>query len=292
MSLTVRVGVDIGGTRIRAAAVDGTAGAADIHQRLTRAERPAGEIVGDMVSLIREAAPRGALEVGVGVPTTMDEAGRLRPCLNLPTFGTFPLREELEARLGCRVRLGNDAACFTLGEQARGAARGARVAIGLTLGTSVGLGIVVGGAAFHGAHGDAGEIWRSPARLLPNGPSGANLHDLLGAHAVSRHWREATGSVRDPSEIAGSAARGDREALDAFARFGADLGSVLCWLCDILDPDVAVIGGAAAASFPLFQPAAAAMLADRRCSVVASALGDGAALIGAASLVREPGEST
>jgi len=160
----VYVGVDLGGTRIRAAAVSSTGTIDKFRQRPTQSDRPAMHIVEDVVELVQEVAPVGLAGIGVGVPTTLDERGCLRPCLNLPTFGSFNLGAELQTRLNTKVQLENDARCFTLGEWAWGAARGVRIAVGLTLGTSVGLGIVVDGVPFRGAHGDAGEIWRSPTR--------------------------------------------------------------------------------------------------------------------------------
>jgi glucokinase len=290
MSAYSYIGVDLGGTRMRAAVVDGNGRAGPIHQRLTQAERPAAAVVADIANLVREAAPRGTVKVGVGVPTTLDEAGRLRPCPNLPTFGSYALREELEDRLGATVRLANDAGCFALGEWAWGAAKGSRTAIGLTLGTSVGLGIVMeNGALFRGSHGEAGEIWRSPAGALSADPSVVNIHELLGGRAIARGYEARTGNRLDPAAIADRAARGDAEAIAVFMAYGAQTGKVLCWLCDILDPECAVIGGGVAASFELFRPAVEAAMKDRRCVVAASVLGDGAAILGAASLVTETG---
>jgi glucokinase len=284
MSTDVLVGLDLGGTRMRAAVVDETGNVAGIHQRPTRAERSALSIMDDVADLIREAAPHGPIKVGAGVPTTLDEAGRLRPCLNLPTFGSLALREELESRLGAPVRLENDASCFARGEWAWGAAKGARTAIGLTLGTSVGLGIIMEGAVFHGAHGEAGEIWRSPARLLPEGSIEDDVHTRLGGQAISRGYSTRSGKNLDPAAVAGLATRGDGDAMATFEEYGRDLGRVLCWICDILDPDLAVIGGAVAASFALLLPPVTAAMKDRRCTVAASVLGDRAAILGAASL--------
>jgi predicted NBD/HSP70 family sugar kinase len=292
MSVDVCVGVDLGGTRTRAAVVDESGKVSEIHQRLTRAERPALSIVDDVADLVREVTSRGSMKVGVGVPTTLDEAGRLRPCLNLPTFRSFALREELESRLGEPVRLENDASCFALGERAWGAARGAHAAIGLTLGTSVGLGIILEGVVFHGAHGEAGEIWRSPARLLSGGPLDEDVHTLLGGRAISRGYTARTGKSLDPAAIAELAARGDGDAMATFAGYGTDLGKVLCWLCDVLDPDLAVIGGAVASSSALFLPSVMTAMKSRRCTVAASVLGDRAAILGAASLFLGTGGIT
>jgi len=280
------IGVDLGGTRIRAGMVEAGGAVVCLREMATRAERPACEIAADIAALVRavEADVRtvgtgAAAPIGVGVPTTIGPDGALAPSPNLPTCAGYPLARELGNLLGRPVVLENDARCFALGEVLAGAARGALIAAGVTLGTSIGLGMVVNGALLRGAHGEAGEIWRSPVDLLaaPGAETAGradSLHDLLGGHALGT----------DAATTARLARCGDAAALAVFARYGERLGAALCWLCDMLDPDVIVIGGAIAASFDLFADHARAVLGARRTLLAASALGDRAAILGAAGV--------
>ena len=270
---------------MRAALVrrDGTIG--EVLRVPTVRLRGAGEIVDDLVSLISRlgSADAGGLpSVGIGVPTTFDERGRLDPSPNLPTMTGYPLRSALEDRLQRRVAVENDASCFALGEWRFGAGRGATVLVGITLGTGIGVGIVAGGQLLRGAHGEAGEICRSPVNLEDFEHPFRNVEDCVCGTALQNAYASATGTRLGGVRIAALAEQGDPAARAAFEVMGKILANTVLWIADLLDPDVIVLGGSVSASLPFFAAAMGTIFRDRQINLVRSELGDRAALYGAA----------
>ncbi|MEI8093865.1 MAG: ROK family protein [Spirochaetales bacterium] len=277
------IGVDLGGTRMRAALVDLQGQVSGFQDQPTDATRTPAELVralARLVEAVEASCGRRGLPVGVGVPTTVRADGTLAACPNLPTLPDgYDLARLLEGELSRPVRLDNDARCFTLGELFWGQGRGLHTFAGVTLGTSIGLGLVVGGAAHRGFRGEAGEIWRSPVGLEALAPT---LHDQLSGAAIAL----AAGTV-DGAEAARKARQGDTRAQAAWQAYGQGLGLALSWVCDVVDPERVVLGGSVAASFDLFGDRLRAVLGGRKTELVVSKLGDHAALLGAASLVME-----
>jgi predicted NBD/HSP70 family sugar kinase len=154
--------------------------------------------------------------------------------------------------------------------------------VGVTLGTSVGCGIVLDGRLLRGARGEAGEIWRAP--LDVRDPGAGTLHDALRGGAIMDAYESTAGRRRDGAEIARLAMDGDPAAREVFDGYGRALGGALRWLCDAFDPDVVVLGGAVSASFSLFGDFALKPLEGRRVAVRVSALGDLAGVLGAAAI--------
>lgn len=281
------IGADVGGTWIRMAAVGRDGALGEVLKTPTHRQRPPEEIVEDIASMISEVEPggeHGISAVGIGVPTTIDRSGRLDPCPNLPTMGSYPLKDVLTRRLGKPVFLDNDARCFALGEWKRGAGSGARVLVGVTLGTGIGLGIVVGGRVLRGACGRAGEVWRSPAGLEGHDTNFRNVESFASGTALQEMYERECGARLSGEKIASRASLGDKAARAAFERFGTALGKLLLWLADVLDPDCVVLGGAVAESFAHFSGALRRTLGPRDLKVVKSSLGQAAALYGAAEM--------
>jgi predicted NBD/HSP70 family sugar kinase len=279
------IGVDIGGTWMRAAVVHSGGDIGDVLRVPTARGRRAQKIVDDVVSLISRVGLTAEAEVsavGIGVPTTVDERSRLDPCPNLPTMAAYPLASTLANRLGKPVFIENDASCFALGEWRFGAGRGANLLVGITLGTGIGLGVVVGGRLLRGAHGRAGEIWRSPANVECGEASFRNVEACVSGSALEDFYASATGVRLAGDQIARLADENDRPARLAFERLGRALENTLLWLSDLLDPDVIVLGGAVVASFRHFEDPVMGALRDRPGKLVTSELGDSAALYGAA----------
>jgi len=277
------VGVDIGGTWIRAAVIRSDGVLEDVVRTPTGRERPADEVVGDIVATI-ERADAGSLPVGVGAPTTLDSRGRLEPCPNLPTLVGLPLGELLAERLGRDVVTENDAACFALGEWRHGAGRGASLLVGVTLGTGIGVGIVLEGRLVRGAHGRSGEIWHSPVDLRCDAGSCPHVEALVSGVALESAYAQHAPTPLPGPAIAALAQRGDRPAQKAFESLGAALGGVLIWISDLLDPDVIVLGGSVSDSWDLIEPAVIRRLGERPLRLVVSELGQRAALQGAATV--------
>ena len=309
----MRLGIDLGGTKIELAALDD-----DGRERLRRrVPTPAGDYdatLAAITALVREAeahlAERGTVGVGIpGSPSPLD--GRIRNA-NSTCLNGRALRQDLEVVLGREVRLANDADCFAASEAADGAAAGARVAFGVILGTGVGGGIAVDGRALRGCNGVAGEWGHNP---LPwaradehpgpacwcgrrgcieawlSGPGFAADHagaplpaDAAGAPpgAPGTHWIDA-------AAVVARMRRGDPRAAATFARYVDRLGRALAHVINLLDPDVIVLGGGLSNVEELYEQVPRAWCAHVFSDVVATPLrraahGDSSGVRGAARL--------
>jgi glucokinase len=278
------IGVDFGGTWIRAAIVAGSGACGDIIRRPTRRERDAADIVTDLAGIISEVRGSNTNITGValGIPTLEDASGGLVASDNLPTMTGFPLRARIAAMLDTDVRLFNDANCFAVGEWWQGAGRGTKNMCGVTLGTGLGVGLIVNGSFYRGSHGYAGEIWKSPFddSTAEKQACGAALEGL---------YEQASGRRVSGAEIEKLARAGEAAAIEAFSIFGHSLGRVIAFLANVMDPEVIVFGGSVSAAFDLFetglrQAFVAGTVAGNRIRLSPSLLGERAALLGAARL--------
>jgi predicted NBD/HSP70 family sugar kinase len=280
------IGVDLGGTWIRTALIGRGRDAGDILRLPTQRNRPPDVIIGDIVSLIRrlEGSTRGEIVgIGLGVPTTFDQDGHLTPCLNLPTMGGFPFIDALRKYIDYPIFMENDAQCFALGEWYYGIGKDAGVLVGITLGTGLGLGIVIDGKLLRGAHGNAGEIWCSPANIATE--DSGNIESFASGTAIEELYERQTGRRLAAHEIAQLVEQGDEMARTVFEGFGTSLKNILFWIINMLDPDVIVLGGSVSESLAYIEKDIASVMKSREVTVVTSALGELAALYGAASLV-------
>lgn len=250
------IGVDLGGTKIRAAvtARDGT---------LTgpAAERPTGNresrtaVEGALMQTIEEATGRSGLAmeqveaIGIGAPGPLDlTTGTILKAPNLPGLHGYPLRRSVENRFGVPVCVDNDGNCFTLGEALYGSGRSKGIVLGVTLGTGVGCGVVINGRVFHGATGTAGEIWATPYGR-------STVEKWFSARGVSRLHERRTGEARSARQLFMSAESGNQEALKTWSRFGCHLGRALAAPVNLLDPDLIVLGGSVSRAHVFFLPA-------------------------------------
>ena len=235
--MSLRIGVDLGGTKIELAALD-AAGAIRLRRRIASPARDYGEIVraiGDLVDAAeRELGARAT--VGVGTPgATSLATGRIKNA-NSTVLNGRPLREDLQRRLGREVRLANDANCFALSEAVDGAGRGARVVFGVILGTGVGGGLVVDGRVITGANAIAGEWGHNPLpapgledRPLPACYCGRRgcIETFLSGPGMSADHERATGSRLPAEEIVRRAEQGEAACAATLARYEARLARSL-----------------------------------------------------------------
>ena len=297
----MRIGIDLGGTKIEGIALDDR-GAERVRQRVPTPPHYAGTV--DAIGALVEAleADVGPGTVGVGIPGSLGaRTGRVRNA-NSTWLNGRPLGADLEAQLGRPVRVANDANCFALSEAADGAGAGADVVVGVILGTGVGGGVVVGGRVLEGAGRIAGEWghvslpWPGPdERPGPPcycGQSGC-VETFLSGPALARDHRTTTGDALDAPEIARRAAAGDAGARATLARYTDRLGRGLAMLANVLDPDVIVLGGGVSNLDGLAEAAAAAMTPyvfapEVATRVVRNAHGDSSGVRGAAWLWPSP----
>jgi fructokinase len=250
----VLVGVDVGGTKIEAIALDD--GGATRSRR--RVATPHGEydgtvraIAGLVTAVENEAAGPRAPRVGVGIPGIVSRRTGLVKNANSTWLNGRPLDRDLAQALGRDVRVENDANCFALSEATDGAAAGASVVFGVILGTGTGGGIVVNGRVVTGANAIGGEWGHNP---LPSpedderpgaacycGRSGC-IETFLSGPGLARDHERRSGEKLDAETIASRAAT-DAGAAASLASYERRLAKSLASIVNVLDPDVVVLGG-------------------------------------------------
>jgi len=248
----VRIGIDLGGTKIAAIALSHAGD--EIARRRVPTPRDYVASLDAIAALVRELerAAGAAGTVGVGIPGTVVPRTGLVKNANSTWLNGQPLGRDLEQRLGRPVRLMNDANCFALSEATDGAAAGAHVAFGVILGTGVGGGIVVDGQCLSGANLIAGEWGHNPLPWPSTGEQPGPrcycgkrgcVETWLSGPAFERDHAEHTGRTLSGRDIAHAAASGDPAAAATLARYHDRLGRALASLINVLDPDVVVLGG-------------------------------------------------
>ncbi|HTW15281.1 MAG TPA: ROK family protein [Nocardioides sp.] len=273
------IGVDVGGTKVMASAVDARGRVLRTAHRSTPGRLVDPVVVEDaLTEAVQEVAGRRAIDgVGLAAAGFVDGAGeRVMFAPHLPWRGE-QVRARLMERWGTTVVLDNDANCAARAEVAFGAARGATDAIVVTLGTGIGGAVVLNGRVHRGSNGMAGEFGHM--QVVPDGQAcecgGTGCWEqYCSGNALARHARAQLGRVPtllddlcdgDPARLVGpmvtqGADQGDRVALEAFASVGDWLGVGVANLVAAFDPDVVVIaGGVSAAGEHLLAPARAAL---------------------------------
>jgi fructokinase len=290
-----RLGIDLGGTKIEGVvlAEDGT----EIARRRVATERERGyehilariaDVAGELRALVPECH-----RIGIGTPGSLSARDGTLKNSNTTCLNGRPLRDDLARRLGIEVVLENDANCFALAEVQAGAARGARVAFGVILGTGVGGGIVVDGRVWTGPQHVAGE-W-GHHRIADDGPpcycgQRGCVETFLSGPALERAYVAAGGTQCDAAEVARRAGQDDVRAASILERYVDRFGRALANVVNILDPDVIVLGGGLSNLEVLYGRGIAAVRRyvfndELRTRVVRNALGDAAGVLGAAHLV-------
>jgi glucokinase len=311
---TLVCAVDLGGTNLRAANIDG---AGHIHERV-RKPTPKSEAVTDVINslagAVREcetgALTRGAhlKSVSIVVPGTVQtDTGVVVNAPNLRSLQGYKLGPALQSALGRSVLLENDANAAALGEMWRGAARGFQTILCLTLGTGVGGGIILDGKLWRGADGTAGELGHLNVEpfggvLCKCGNTGC-LEVYASATAIVRMAREELDQYVNSrlhsiaveeltsEKIYAAAKAGDELSIEVFRKAGIYLGVALASFVNIFNPEIIVIGGGVSAAWEMFaQPAReetlrrAFQVPAQRCQLVRAERGDDAGLLGAAWL--------
>ncbi|GJE70496.1 Fructokinase [Methylorubrum podarium] len=250
----LRIGIDLGGTKIAGIALD-----ADGATRAeTRVPTPRGDyagtldaIAGLVAALERQAGTAGA-SVGVGMPGAVSRATGLIKNANSVWLNGRPFVKDLAARLDRPVRVENDANCLAVSEAVDGAGAGEAIVWAIILGTGVGSGIALRGQALTGRNAVAGEWGHNPLPQ-PRDDERPGPACYCGRHGCIETWLSGPGlaadffrssrQTRTGEEIVAAAQSGDRPAADAMARYIDRLGRGIAHVVNILDPDVIVLGG-------------------------------------------------
>ena len=228
----MRVGIDLGGTKIEAIGLEGSR---EVFRR--RMATPKGDYEATLRAIRSLVDVEGT--VGVGIPGTLSRATGLVKNANSTWLIGKPLKEDLEKLLGREVRIANDANCFALSEASDGAGKDAEVVFGVILGTGVGGGVVVGGRVLDGPNGIAGEWGHNPLPL----PARADLPlpaCYCGREGCIETYLSGPGMARLAGYDAAEEAVKDEGAMAVYEeRLARALASVI----NVLDPDVIVLGG-------------------------------------------------
>jgi fructokinase len=249
----LRIGVDLGGTKIEIVALDGN-GAVLVRRRIATPREDYAATVDAIASLVHtvEAELGRHGTVGVGIPGAISPAtGRVKNANSTWLIGK-PLDRDLAAALDRPVRLANDANCFAVSEATDGAARGAEVVFGVIVGTGTGGGVVVNGRPLHGANAIGGEWGHNPlpwprADELPGTACYCGHHGCietwLSGPGFEREFAAATGRRLGAAAIVQAAENGEVAAAAALARYEDRMARALASVINLLDPDVIVLGG-------------------------------------------------
>lgn len=301
----IRIGIDLGGTKIEIAALDESGRVVLRH----RAATPGGgyrDILGTVADLVDRAETELGCRasVGIGTPGSLSRATGLLRNSNSVCLNNRPLLQDMERILGRPVRMANDANCLVLSEGADGAGAGASVVFGVILGTGVGGAIAVEERVVTGANAIAGEWGHNPLpwpgdEEQPGPPCYCGrkgcIETFLSGPAMTADHEKATGKVLAPQEIAAMAEAGDRLCLETMGRYIGRLARALAHVINIVDPHVIVLGGGLSNIGRLYTDVPAFwgeyIFSDRVDTRLAPAKhGDSSGVLGAARL-WQPGEA-
>jgi fructokinase len=260
---SIRIGVDLGGTKIEAIALD-FSGETLARRRIATPAHDYDEIVRAVAALVRdvelETNRRGT--VGIGAPGSVSKATGLVKGSNTLVMNGRPLAADLSAALAREVRIENDANCFALSEAVDGAGQGARVVFGVILGTGVGGGVVIDQKIMQGRNHIGGEWGHTPlpwmtAEEFPGvrcfcGHDGC-VETFLSGPGLARDYVRRAGETLRGEEIVARAEQGEAAARAALDAYRDRLARALAVVIDILDPDVVALGGGMSNVAPIYE---------------------------------------
>jgi glucokinase len=312
MALDRTVGLDLGGTKLASGVVDpeGSVIWSDQVSSKGYSQEAVIDLLADGIERARSEAP-DADHIGVGIPATIDFArGRAISTVNLG-LEDLPVRDLLEERTGATVWLDNDGNLAMLAEAVHGAAKGARDAVTLTIGTGIGGGIWLDGKIYRGSTGAGAELGHMVVDFdgppcQGNCPGRGCVETLASGTAIAREGSEA--ALANPDSVLGemigksgeltaeqvhrAAVEGDEVAIGVIETSGRYLGAALVSLVNLFEPEVVVVGGGAMAMGELLLGPARQEVRDRALKpmretpVMPAVLGPDAGMIGAATLAR------
>lgn len=234
------IGVDLGGTKLHVARTQS-------HQILAQSRQDydayadADTVLQTLLHAIELQLTPDVEGIGIGVPSIVNpDLGIVYETANIPSWREVHLKEKLEEHFGIPVRINNDVNCFALGEYHYGDWQGCRNLVGMSLGTGLGVGLILNGQLYTGHACGAGELGELPYAdgVLENYCSGQFFKRLHGQDGTDTYTR---------------ASQGNSDALALFAEFGTHLAQALWAVLLAYNPEVVVIGGSVAKAFPFFS---------------------------------------
>lgn len=259
----MRIGIDLGGTKIEALALDFEGVELARHRVDTPREDYKGTIaaITGLVHLLESKTGKKG-SVGAGIPGSISEKTGLVKNANSTWLNGRPLDKDLSIALGREVRIANDANCLAVSEATDGAAAGKRVVFGVILGTGCGGGVAVNGRVHAGPNGTGGEWghnplpWphpeENPGPICYCGKPGC-MEMWVSGTGLARDYQATTGKQRTAREVIAAFEAGEKEALVVVERLEDRLARGLANVINILDPDVFVLGGGLSLTKHLYE---------------------------------------
>lgn len=234
------LGIDIGGTYLKIGRVEN---GIITNQTFNSVDSKASEeaTLSSFFEAIDNIISPDVTAIGIGVPAVVDPiAGIVYDVQNIPSWKEVALRELVEQRYKLPVYLNNDANCFALGEKIFGKGRNHENFIGLTIGTGIGMGIIINNALYNGILCGAGEVGMLPYK-------DGIMEEYSSSFFFSKNYHQSA------EELSRSAAKGDENALQAYTEFGLHLGECIKSILYMYAPEAIILGGSISKSFPLFK---------------------------------------
>ncbi len=234
------IGVTFGGKHLHAARIEDGKIAGEIHKEINNAETEE-VILNDIIAAIQAVMSDAVTGIGVGVPSLVDvKAGIVYKATNIPSWRKVHLKDILEETFQIPAYVNNDANCFALGEKYFGVAKDFENIAGITIGTGMGVGIIIDGKLYSGRNAGAGEFCSIPYRE----------HDYE-YYCSTKYFEEKYGIKN--SVLFSRAKKKDKIALAIYEFFGVDLGNAVKTVLYALDPDAIVIGGQIGEAYDFYK---------------------------------------
>ena len=239
---TMKIAIDLGGTNMRVGLTDGATVVNTVIEPCP-AKETEDVVLSQLKRQIAQLMTPEVTGIGVGVPSVVDcQQGIVYNVANIPAWKEVHLKEILEKEFGVPVAVNNDANCFALGAWRYGEGQGTNDMVGLTIGTGIGSGIIIGGKLYNGVNTGAGEIGSLPFRdadyeFYCSSRFFSQLHGDTGANFGKR------------------AQAGDPQAIAVWEEFGANIGELIKAVLFTYAPEAIIIGGGIANAFPLYEKA-------------------------------------
>jgi glucokinase len=271
------LGVDLGGTNIRVGKVidDRIVKVSKVPTPMNGTEK---DVLEKLYSAISDCIDTETQSIGVGVPSVVDtKKGIVYDVVNIPSWKEVPLRELLYNKFHVPININNDSNCFAAGEKMFGKGKPYQNIVGMTIGTGLGLGLIVNGKLYEGKNCGAGELGMIPY-----------LDDICENYCSGQFFSKI--HRVDAAEMHEKAKQGDQMALKLFNDFGMHMGKAVKLILYLYDPDIIIMGGSISNAFEFFKSSMYVEVKDfafrnilRNLKIEISSLSD-SAIMGAAAL--------
>lgn len=293
------IGIDIGGTHLKAACVDEHGALTDVRTVPSRANDGVAAMVDGIELIYRELAGTQHLPLGIGCPGVVDARGTVHNPPNMVGWDVVPLRDMLATRLQCVVAVDNDANVAAIAEADAGAGTAVDSFLFITLGTGIGGAVVVNRHVMRGPTGGAGEVGhiiidrQDRSTVTGHLWRAGTVEEYAGRQGIQDRYIIATNANASIEEIADAYSHNDATAVGVIDAVAEDIALALCSACALLGMGTIIIGGGIADAFPSIITRIAAHMHLRAIPTIAAILDvrpatfrNHAGIIGAALLVR------